>query len=105
MTAEKDSSNPYAMKRWQWTLTFLVGFGFLWLAGFGLFLEYVRSMQPQDPTQPTDAIIVLTGGAQRDHRGEPLHHGEQRRSLNSENQGYAEHALSLIHISEPTRPY
>lgn len=61
--------NPYAMTRCQWTLTFIVGLGFLWLAGFGLFLEYVRSMQPQNPQQPTDAIIVLTGGAQRVNKG------------------------------------
>lgn len=63
------STNPYRMHGWQWTLTFFVGLAFLWLAGFGLFLEYVRGMQPQNPAQPTDAIIVLTGGAQRVNKG------------------------------------
>lgn len=61
--------NPYHIKHWQWTLTFVIGFSFLWLAGFGLFLEYVRGMQPQNPAEPTDAIIVLTGGAQRVNKG------------------------------------
>lgn len=62
-------ANPYALKRWQWSLAFIAGLGFLWLAGFGLFVEYVRGMQPQNPDQPTDAIIVLTGGAQRVNKG------------------------------------
>lgn len=66
MTAKR---NPYALNRWQWSLTFLAALGFLWLAGFGLFVEYVRGMQPQDPAQPTDAIIVLTGGPQRVNKG------------------------------------
>lgn len=69
MTAENANNNPYAMTRCQWALTFLVGLSFLWLAGFGLFLEYVRGIQPQNPAQPTDAIIVLTGGAQRVNKG------------------------------------
>lgn len=66
---QKAASNPYAMKGWQWALTFITGFMFLWLAGFGLFTEYVRQMQPQNPTEATDAIIVLTGGAQRVNKG------------------------------------
>lgn len=61
--------NPYSMSGLQWFLTFVVGFAFLWLAGFGLFMEYVRSLQPQNPAQATDAIIVLTGGAQRVNKG------------------------------------
>lgn len=61
--------NPYGMKGWQWALTFCVGLAFLWFAGFGLFLEYVRGMQPQNPAEATDAIIVLTGGAQRVNKG------------------------------------
>ena len=64
-----DHVNPEAMTRCQWTLTFIVGLTFLWLAGFGLFLEYVHGLQPQNPNQPTDAIIVLTGGAQRVNKG------------------------------------
>lgn len=63
------SDNLYRMHGWQWVLTFMVGLGFLWLAGFGLFMEYVRGMQPQNPAEPTDAIIVLTGGAQRVNKG------------------------------------
>ncbi len=62
-------TNPYAMTRSQWALTFIVALSFLWLSGFGLFLEYVHGMQPQNPSQPTDAIIVLTGGAQRVNKG------------------------------------
>lgn len=61
--------NPYKMRGWQWVLTVIVGVAFLWLAGFGLFTEYVRGMQPQNPSEPTDAIIVLTGGAQRVNKG------------------------------------
>lgn len=63
------TQNPYALKGWQWALTVITGLMFIWLAGFGLFTEYVRQMQPQNPTEATDAIIVLTGGAQRVNKG------------------------------------
>lgn len=49
------------------SLIFCGGVYFLWCVGFGLFLYdlYVHQIPPQKPLPKTDAIIVLTGGADR----------------------------------------
>ncbi|MFN3827299.1 MAG: YdcF family protein [Micavibrio sp.] len=36
-----------------------------WLSGYGCFLKSVQNQKPLDPRQPTDAIVVLTGGSFR----------------------------------------
>lgn len=70
MTAKTDKAiNPYRMRGWQWLATFMLALGFLWLCGFGMFTQLVRSLDAYNPEQPTDAIIVLTGGAQRVNQG------------------------------------
>ncbi|MCM2344658.1 MAG: YdcF family protein [Alphaproteobacteria bacterium] len=70
MTASTNiDKNPFRMRGWQWLATFLAAFVFLWLAGFGMFTHFVRSLSAYNPEQPTDAIIVLTGGAQRVNQG------------------------------------
>lgn len=41
----------------------------VWVAGFGVFARHVWNQKPQNASQPTDAIIVLTGGALRVNKG------------------------------------
>mgnify|MGYP007038458238 FL=1 len=45
---------------------FACGMAFLimWLGGFIAFHQYIRNY-PTDTSQPTDAIVVLTGGRNR----------------------------------------
>jgi len=34
----------------------------IWICGYGIFLLHIRTLEPEQPDQKTDAIIVLTGG-------------------------------------------
>lgn len=52
---------PHALFRWT---SLLVAIVFVWLAGFIWFAAGVPN-QLDDPTTPTDAIVVLTGGSER----------------------------------------
>jgi len=45
----------------------------VWIGGYGLFLNNVHTMTPINPTQKTDAIVVLTGGNDRIRAGLSLH--------------------------------
>jgi uncharacterized SAM-binding protein YcdF (DUF218 family) len=44
---------------------FLLALLLLWLGGYLAFAGWVASMKPDDAARPTDAVIVLTGGARR----------------------------------------
>ncbi|QQG35616.1 MAG: YdcF family protein [Micavibrio aeruginosavorus] len=65
----KSGKNPFQMKASQWAMTVMTSAIFLWLSGFVLFTQYVRSIAAEVPERPADAIIVLTGGAQRVNQG------------------------------------
>lgn len=43
----------------------LIALAMLWLGGYLVFAAWVANMKPVDITRPTDAVIVLTGGARR----------------------------------------
>lgn len=47
----------------------LLALAVVWAAGFAMFAHHVWNQQPQNASQPTDAIIVLTGGALRVNKG------------------------------------
>ncbi|MFP4097744.1 MAG: YdcF family protein [Alphaproteobacteria bacterium] len=44
-----------------------------WISGYGAFLFYIETLEPKDPEEKTDAIIVLTGGTQRINKGLELY--------------------------------
>ena len=42
---------------------------FAWIGGYGAFVLHITKLAPQQPNKKTDAIIVLTGGKKRIHKG------------------------------------
>jgi len=45
----------------------------IWICGYGAFLLHIKTLKPENPEQKTDAVIVLTGGAQRINAGLDLY--------------------------------
>lgn len=43
----------------------VMALAFFWLGGYLIFAAWVANMKPADIARPTDAVIVLTGGARR----------------------------------------
>ena len=71
-------------------LTILVVAALIWLAGLFAFAQHVRDLTPAPDPARADGIVALTGpSAERVNAAIRL----------------LEYDLSLIHISEPTRPY
>ncbi len=57
------------MTIWAKLLCIFLSLFFLWLAGLIGFVGYSLSLQPENPQQKTDTIVVLTGGNQRIETG------------------------------------
>ncbi len=50
-------------------ILFALALSLLWLGGYLAFAAWVAGMKPDDASLPTDAVIVLTGGARRVNTG------------------------------------
>lgn len=53
----------------RWVLSALAALAITWLLGFAIFMQHIKSSRPVHPEKAADAIIVLTGGAQRVNQG------------------------------------